>query len=622
VSHGRLRRSLIAGGAVVVLGSAATLTAASHRIEAEQAAFRAPEAARCYPTALNRSATLPGTSVSVSPLPGSYDASARAQISMVGMPAQALGPLHVSGSESGAHSGRLHAYSQGDGASFVPSKPFSQGETVTVRGSVKAGARTQRFGYQFVVATQDVLPYSKPSPPSGKDYNEKQHFHSAPTLEAPAVEVTARSPQSAPGDIFTAPYSGPGPAGPMIFDEAGNLVWFDPLPANIAAATNLQVQQLDGKPVLTWWQGYIPPQGFGEGEEIIDNSSYQQIGRVHAANGYKADLHDFHITAQDTAIVTVFDPIDCNLSVVGGPAGGAVTDSIFQEIDLRTGLVRREWHSLDHVPLGDSYSTATGASKEWPFDYFHLNSIDQRSDGTTLISARNTWAMYVMNTSNGRLLNEIGGRHSGVKQGAGTHTAYQHDANTLAGGQISVFDNGSVPKVHPQSRGLVLSLNPSTDSVTLDAQYEHKPALSSDSQGNIQQLANQDMFVGWGSEPYFSEYSSSGQLLFDAHLHGSYESYRGYRFEWTGSPTTAPSVAAAAATGGRATVYASWNGDTRTAAWRVLAGASPQTLTPVASGQRSGFETAITTPGAAPYVAVQALDGSGALLASSSTIPG
>ncbi len=186
--------------------------------------------------------------------------------------------------------------------------------------------------------------------------------------------------------------------------------------------------------------------------------------------------------------------------------------------------------------------------------------------------------MYVMNTSNGRLLNEIGGRHSGVKQGAGTHTAYQHDANTLAGDQISVFDNGSVPKVHPQSRGLVLSLNPSTDSVTLDTQYEHQPALSSDSQGNIQQLANQDMFVGWGSEPYFSEYSASGQLLFDAHLHGSYESYRGYRFEWTGSPATAPSAAATAATGGRVTVYASWNGDTRTAAWRVLAGASPQTL--------------------------------------------
>jgi hypothetical protein len=130
------------------------------------------------------------------------------------------------------------------------------------------------------------------------------------------------------------------------------------------------------------------------------------------------------------------------------------------------------------------------------------------------------------------------------------------------------------------------------------------------------------MFVGWGSEPYFSEYSASGQLLFDAHMHGSYESYRGYRFGWTGAPTSPPAIAAASASGGRVRVYASWNGDTRTASWRVLAGASAQTLTPVATAARNGFETAITTPGAAPFVAVQALDSSGAVLAGSRTIRG
>ena len=104
-------------------------------------------------------------------------------------------------------------------------------------------------------------------------------------------------------------------------------------------------------------------------------------------------------------------------------------------------------------------------------------------------------------------------------------------------------------------------------------------------------------------------------------MHGSYESYRAYRFPWT-APGGAPSIAATPVSGGRARVYASWNGDTRTASWRVLAGASAQTLTPVASAARSGFETAVTTPGAAPYVAVQALDASGAVLASSRTIRG
>jgi hypothetical protein len=622
VRNHRLRKGLVAGAVLVLLGSAATLAIASRRIVAEESAFRAPGAPRCYPSAFNRSAQLPGTSLSVAPLPGSYDASGRTQISLLGAPVQALSGVRVSGSHSGSHGGRLRGYSQGDGASFVPSKPFSAGETVSVRGNLRSGSRTQRFAYSFVVAHEDTLPYSKPTPPSGKDYNEKQHFRSVPRLEPPAIAVTARSPQSAPGYIFATPYAGPGPPGPMIFDEAGNLVWFDQLPANIATSADLQVQQLDGRPVLTWWQGYIPPQGFGEGEEIIADGSYRQIARVHAGNGYKADLHDFHLLPGGTALLTVFNPIACDLSVIGGPSGGAVTDSMFQEVDLRTGLVRREWHSLDHVPLGDSYSSATGASTTWPLDYFHLNSMEQNADGTTLISARNTWAMYWLNTRTGQLQNTIGGRHSGVKLGPGTRTAYQHDAETLPNGTISVFDNGAVPKVHPQSRGLVLAIDAQTDSATLVAQYEHRPALSSGSQGNMQQLANQDMFVGWGPQPYFSEYTAGGQLLFDAHLHGSYESYRGYRFPWTGAPAGAPQLAAAAAPGGRVTVYASWNGDTRTAGWRVLGGSSPSTLAPVASGARAGFETAITTPGAAPYVAAQALDASGAVLGTSPTIPG
>ncbi|HTA37178.1 MAG TPA: arylsulfotransferase family protein, partial [Solirubrobacteraceae bacterium] len=470
--------------------------------------------------------------------------------------------------------------------------------------------------------TQDVLARSKTNPPSGKDYNEKQHFHSAPKLEPPSIEVTTHNAGGAPGDIFTAPYSGPGPPGPMIFDEAGNLVWFDALPSDVAAATNLQVQQLDGKPVLTWWQGYIPKQGFGEGEEVIENSSYQQVGRVHAGNGYIADLHDFKLTPNDTALLTVFNPIDCNLSSDGGPTGGAVTDSVFQEIDLHTGLVRREWHSIDHVPLSASYSSSTHASKEWPFDYFHINSIDQSGNGTTLISSRNTWSLYELNTATGQIGTTIGGHHSSVTMGEGARTAYQHDATTLPNGEISVFDNGSTPKVHSQTRGLVLALNAQSNSATVVGQYEHSPALTSDSQGSIQLLENGDMFVGWGSEPYFSEYSASGQLLFDAHMHGSYESYRTYKFAWTGSPASSPAIAASTLSGGRAKVYASWNGDTRTASWRVLAGSSAKSLTAVATAARDGFETSITTPAAAPYVQVQALDASGNVLGTSRAIRG
>jgi hypothetical protein len=617
----RLRKVLVCAGVLVVCSSAATLALASKRIVAEQSAFVAPAAGRCVPSTLNRSAVLPGTSLAVSPLPDSYDASPSTQISLLGVPPGALSSVGVSGSLTGHHSGHLKAYSQGDGASFVPSKPFRPGETVNVRGKLTSAGKTHVFAFHFVAARLDTLQHA-PAAHIASNPGEIQAFHSRPELKPPSLVVTARSPQSAPGEIFSTPYSGPGQSGPMIFDEAGNVVWFNPLPSG-TEASNLQVQQLEGKPVLSWWQGYIPPQGFGEGEEVIVNSDYEQVDRVHAGNGFTADLHDFHITPQDTAVLTVFDPVDCNLSNVGGPSGGAVTDAIFQEIDLRTGLVRREWHSLDHVSLSDSYSTATTTSTKWPFDFFHLNSIDQLPSGRTLISARNTWTLYELNTLTGQIVLRVGGKHSSVKLAGGAATAFQHDATVLANGTISVFDNGGVPNVHPQSRGLVLSVNPQTKTDTVVSEYEHSAALSSGSQGNIQQLANGNMFVGWGAEPYFSEFNSAGQLLFDGHMHGSYQSYRTYRFPWTGTPTTMPAIAAVTAhAGGPATVYASWNGATLLTSWRVLAGPSPQQLAPVATAARAGFETAITTPGPEAYVAVQALDASGAVLSVSPTIKG
>jgi hypothetical protein len=256
-----------------------------------------------------------------------------------------------------------------------------------------------------------------------------------------------------------------------------------------------------------------------------------------------------------------------------------------------------------------------------------MNSIDQLATGRTLISARNTWTLYELNTLTGQILLRVGGKHTGVKLAGGAATAFQHDATVLGNGTISVFDNGGVPKVHSQSRGLVLAVNPQTKTDTVVAQYEHSAALSSGSQGDIQQLPNNDVFVGWGAEPYFSEYNAAGQLLFDGHMHGSYQSYRTYRFPWTGTPTSTPAIAAVAASAkagarGPITVYASWNGATQVTGWRVLAGPTARQLVPVATAARTGFETAIATPAPEPYVAVQALEASGAVLSTSKTIKG
>ncbi len=557
--------------------------------------------------------------MTVSPLPGSRDASPQTQISFLGVPKGDLSRISVVGSRTGTHTGRFQGYSEGDGASFVPSEPFAQGETVTVSGQVARGGAVQPLLDSFTIAYQDPLT-TTPETMHNASSSQVQVFRSRPDLRPPTVTVTASSPAVAPGDEFVAPYSGPGQSGPMILDPSGGLLWFKALP-KYTSATNLRVQEYASKPVLTWWQGDISVHGFGQGEDVILDSAYAEIARVRAGNGLQADLHDFQLTPQGTALITAYDPIHCNLSKVGGPADGAVTDGTFQEVDVRTGLVMYQWTSLDHVALSESYAPANTTNTEFPFDFFHINSINLDQDGSLLISARNTWTTYDLNAQTGQINWQLGGKHSSFTLGAGVATAWQHDPRQLANGTFSIFDNGASPTVHSQSRGIVVSLEPQGKTATLVSQFTHPPPILTQSQGDIQAQANGDWFVGWGEIPDFSEFSPTGQLLFDAHFPAGDQSYRDLRYTWIGAPTTRPVFAVVPAHGSAAvrstgTVYASWNGATLVASWRVFVGGSTRSLKPVAQVARSGFETAIALPAGAAgkFVTVQALGAGGLVL--------
>ena len=596
-------------------GTPRTLSAvpAAHRA-ARSAAAAHPAAPSCVPPRADVSAALAGGRVTVSPAPLSRDASAATQISLLGASAGELAGVSVSGSRSGAHAGRLLAYSQGDGASFVPAKPFAEGELVRVHGTV-AGAP---FAWSFTTAVRDrtgAAGGSSPRAPRATDY---QSFHSRADLRPPTVTVTAHSPAASPGDLFLAPYSGPGQYGPMILDASGSLLWFKPLAPGTRAA-DFRVQSYEGRPVLTWWQDPLVTGTLSASGEVIANSSYQTIATLRAGNGYQPDLHEFQLTPRGTALITVYDGIDCNLSSVGARADAAVADTLLQEIDVRTGLVRYEWHSLDHVALGESYASARHANMVTPFDYFHINSIDVQPNGDLLVSARNTWAAYDIDARSGKVRWRLEGKRSSFTIGPGARTAWQHDARRQPDGTITFFDNGASPSVHTQSRAISLRLDTQHMTAALVRAEYHPTPLVAGSQGNVQALAGGDWIVGWGEVPYLTEFGAAGQLLFDAHLPSGYESYRAYRLPWIGHPGKRPAVSVDASAG---TLYASWNGASELAAWRLLAGGSPTAPAPTGTVvRRTGFETAIAlAPPAGPYVAVQALDATGAVIGVSAAV--
>jgi hypothetical protein len=149
-------------------------------------------------------------------------------------------------------------------------------------------------------------------------------------------------------------------------------------------------------------------------------------------------------------------------------------------------------------------------------------------------------------------------------------------------------------------------------------QLEHSPALLAEFEGNFQQLLDLDDFIGWGQQPYFTEYDQRGRLILDGRFVGTTSSYRAYMFPWTGAPAAPP--AAVASTGGRTTtVYASWNGTTLASSWRVFSGSSATTLRASITVPKTGFETPIKL-GATRYVRVEALDSRGRTLATSATV--
>ncbi|HEV3228868.1 MAG TPA: arylsulfotransferase family protein [Solirubrobacteraceae bacterium] len=578
--------------------------------------------------------------LSVSPQPGTPDASAYTQVSFLGARARQFGRIVVTGSVSGRHPGKLYPYAAAAGGSFVPDRPFAAGERVRVR--MQARANLPALDYRFTIARPGpinaTLPPCPPSRPRGGDCNPPTPpappqspltFRSRPDLMPPQLTVTANLPGAAAGDLFVAPFAAaalPLQHGPAIFDGQGNLVWFDPIPGR-AGVANFRAQTVFGKPVLTWWQGQliIPYPGMGLGQGVILDSSYRQIGAVIAGNGYQADLHDLVVTPQGTAWVTVYPPVLWNLQALGGAPQASTLDGVVQEIDIRTGLVMFEWHTFGHIPLLD---TNVAPVANIVYDPFHVNSVQVSGPHSVLVSMRNTWAIYDVSTQTGKILWTLGGDHSSYKLASGAVFSWQHDAQLHSGGLVSLFDDESFGQTASvPSRGLVLKLDNRDRSATVVHQYLHiPPTFGRQGQGNLQTLGNGDAFVGWGAdagsttEPYvaMSEFTAQGQLLFDAQFKRPVESYRALRQAWTGTPAAPPDVAAQSTGAGQTTVYASWNGATQVARWQVLAGSDAGHLASAgAPAPRTGFETAIAVPSAGPFFEVQALDAAGRILGTS-----
>jgi EmrB/QacA subfamily drug resistance transporter len=459
-------------------------------------------------------------------------------------------------------------------------------------------------------------------------------FVTAPTLRPPKIRTNVHAPagELASGYVFTANFfnlnEAPivGQSGPLILDNELQPVWFQPVPERVAAA-NLSLQTYNGKPALAWWQGVVTNTGATEsGEDVVVDQHYQSLARLKGADGWVLTLHAIVINGED-AWVTANKNIPVNLSRYGGAYNGALIDSAIQEYNIKTGKLLRTWDALDHIGLQNSYASLP--TNGFPWDAYHVNAVELAPNGAFVVSMRNTWAAYLVDIESGKVEWTIGGKHSSFQFGPGAAFQWQHDVALGPESTVTMFDDHccqltgggtSVPATEP-SRGLVLKLNQSTHTATLVAQYGADGKFESEYMGDTQALANGNEFVGWGSEPYLTEYSRSGRLLLEGQFPEPDLTYRATLEQWVGVPLTPPLGAVRRGTGGTM-VYASWNGATQVVSWRVLGGSSTAHMAEVSKASKAGFETAIPVSAGYASLEVQALDAGGKVIGTSRAFSG
>lgn len=456
-------------------------------------------------------------------------------------------------------------------------------------------------------------------------------FHSAPGLSAQraCMNVGIHTHRTGSGSYL---FLTPDNDGIGIYRDTGTLVSWVQRPPGDTEEHDATVVRLWGQPYLAAWAGTARLLGdnkvsVNSGTVLLYNQHYQQVGQITAGPPFapgRVDMHEFRITPEGDALIGIYEPVRLTLD----HQSVTVIEYVVQKLSLvhdshgiHTGRVLFQWNSLRHVPPSDSYAGNPGTGGAW--DYFHGNAIAQDTDGNLLISARDTWAIYKVSVKTGQILWQVGGKGD---HRLGHPWCFQHDIDALGNNEYSLFDDGGLgPGCWMQSehasRGLIIRVDPSKHpaGVTLVHAYTHRPAIETGYLGSVQRLGSGDVVVDWGSEPEITQYSPDGsKIVMDLSL--SFQSYRGFRYPWVGTPTTRPSVAAGLSHSGTK-VWASWNGATRVVAWRVLAGPTPSLLT--AAGPpvgREGFETRISLHRRYSEVAVQALGPGSQVLGTSAPV--
>ncbi|KAK5173310.1 uncharacterized protein LTR77_001991 [Saxophila tyrrhenica] len=465
------------------------------------------------------------------------------------------------------------------------------------------------------------------------EYHGMRKFLTRPDIEVPTWKVSVYDEAKvAPGHWFVAPYEvngnkKPGGSwiGPHIFDSTGELVWSGSHMFKRINVMDFGVMDVGGEDLLSLSYA-VEGRGY-----ILDKQYKVKQTVVEGMTGKTYNMHDFHTVENGSHFLYLQRNIthaSAQLAKqdLGYDGECSVTFPGFEERDVKTGEVLFKWDATGKIPLSDSTLThgpvenrCTGGA----WDYLHSNAIDKLPDGHYLLSTRHSDTIYKISADDGSILwrlHGLGGDRSDFAMGD-LKFSRQHDVrfreHNVTHLIISFLDNATgadpQPATHEWSRGLLIAVSERDMTAAVIASYDHPQHGKSYRRGSYQPLPNGNVFMGWSEQALHSEHTPDGKIVMEAVLtEHKLGTYRSFKFPFTADPQYPPDIYANASTFASITqtsVYASWNGATEVASWRLSkTDKKGEKSLPLTIMPRSGFETLITYDGYAKYVVVEALD--------------
>lgn len=315
----------------------------------------------------------------------------------------------------------------------------------------------------------------------------------------------------------------------VIADKRGHVVWRY-VPPNNEGIGNFRTQMYQGRKVLTWWQG-AGAGGHGSGVDVVADMHGHVLKTLTPGSGLSSDIHEFRLTPDGRALITSYVPVTADLSAVGGPHKATMLNCIASVVDVRTGKALMHWSALDHIPVTDSAMRYSGLPGAATYDPFHMNSIALDPAGNLLISFRNLNTLYDVNSQTGSVNWRLGGKRSAFTMGSGTDFFGQHDAEYASPTTIRLFDNNiDVTRQLGDSSIKWIRIDPVRHTATLVRNQTHPDGLATAATGNAQALPDGNTFGSWGTAPHISEFTASGEMVYDATLPAG--TYRAYLDQW------------------------------------------------------------------------------------------